>query len=207
MNPALVTAPAVEPLTLVEAKEHLKIDHTDEDTYISSLIASARVFCERYTKLALDEQTLKWTLQSWLGDNEPASYGLESIPALRSGEKFIEVPVGPLSSVTSITTYDDDDNATVWNAANYYVASAHNRIYRRVGITWPKPGRAAEGIEIIYKAGFGANASDVPKSIRQGLLQLIAHLYEHRENVTDVPLSLVPFSVTQSFDLYRKFSL
>jgi len=108
MNPILITAPLIEPVTLAEAKVHLKIDHADEDTYISSLISSARRFCEKYTRGALIEQTWKWTLDRWPGSQDGCNTDLP--PSLQSGEgRFIEIPVTPLISVTSITTYDDED--------------------------------------------------------------------------------------------------
>ncbi|MCH8347366.1 MAG: phage head-tail connector protein [Proteobacteria bacterium] len=206
MNPTLVTAPSVEPVTLAEAKEHLKIDHADEDTYITNLITAARRFCEKYTRLALIEQTWKWTFDHWPGIMDVCD---ETLPlTLRGGDvRFVEVPVTPLISVTSITTYDDQDTATVWAASNYYTSSPQGRIYRRTGASWPSSGRAGDGIEFVFKAGFGTAASDVPTPLRQGLLQLIAHLYENRVAAGDTSSFSVPFSVTENFNLYKRISL
>lgn len=206
MNPTLITPPAIEPLTLAEAKEHLKIDHGDEDTYISGLIAASRTYAERYTKLALIEQTWQWMLDRWPGGSVS---DLETylVPGTTRARKFVEVPFGRIISVTSITTFDEDDTPTIWDAANYYVATSQNRIYRRIGQTWPVVARSAEGIEIIYKAGYGVAASDVPDPIKQGLKQLIAHLYANREGVSETPKTPIPLTITQQFDSYRKVNL
>ena len=206
MNPKLVTAPSIEPVTLAEAKEHLKIDHGDEDTYITNLITAARRYCEKYTRLALIEQTWAWTLDRWPAGKDTCDQNLA--PALRGGDKrFIDFPITPLLSITSITTYDDLDNATIWAASNYYTSSAQGRIYRRTGTSWPAVGRVGDGIEIVFKAGFGSLASDVPAPLRQGLLQLIAHLYEHRVAAEETSSFSVPFSVTESFNLYKRIGL
>ena len=55
----ITTEPATEPLTLTEAKEHLRVDGTDEDTLITSIITVARKLCENYTNRAFITQT--WT--------------------------------------------------------------------------------------------------------------------------------------------------
>ncbi len=109
--------------------------------------------------------------------------------------------------MTSITTYDDDDTGTVWDSANYYVSSPQNRIYRRTGVSWPLAGRAGGGIEILYKAGFGPNPSDVPKSLKQALLQLIAHFYSNRETVRDTQSLHVPFTVREQLSLFKGVKL
>jgi uncharacterized phiE125 gp8 family phage protein len=48
---------------------------------------------------------------------------------------------------------------------------------------WPRPGLSALGIEIAFTAGYGNVASAVPAPLRQALLLLVAHWYEHREPV------------------------
>ena len=75
---------------------------------------------------------------------------------------------------------------------------------RRGSLAWPTPGRAANGIEIAFVAGYGAAAADVPAPIRQAILLLVAHWHEHREPVAigdaDAP---VPPTVSDLLQPYR----
>lgn len=209
MNPTLTTPPALEPVTLTEAKTHLRIDHADEDTLITALITAAREYCESLTRLAFISQTWTWTLDRW--PSRPSRHGGPAdaisavIPALSGGSaRYLEVPRGPLASVTSITTYDDADAATAWATANYFVATGQDRIYRRLGAGWPIPARTGDGIVIVYVAGYGGAASDVPEAIRRAILLMVAQLYERRLAVEEAALAPVPLGVAELLGAYKK---
>ncbi len=176
-----ITAPAEEPLTLAEAKAHLRVTISDDDALITALITAARLYCEDFTRRALVTQG--WRL--WL-DSFPAQDafgdGGGSRPAAPSViRRFIHLPRPPLLSVEGVTLYDDADSGTVFDPSWYFVdtGSAPGRLALRSNAIWPVPGRAANGIRIDFTAGFGA-AADVPRNIRQGLLAHIAQLYENR---------------------------
>ena len=62
------------------------------------------------------------------------------------------------------------------------------RVVLTEGAVPPLPGRVANGIEIQYTAGYGATEDNVPVLLRQGMLQVIAHLYEHRGDSPDQAL-------------------
>ncbi len=55
-----ITPPGVEPITMAEAKTHLRVDHDDEDVYIASLIAVARDEAEAVCGRRFGEQV--WRL-------------------------------------------------------------------------------------------------------------------------------------------------
>jgi hypothetical protein len=59
------TAPAVEPVSVSEAKEHLRVDISDDDTYIGSLITAARKYCEEYLDRALVSQQLTMRMDTF----------------------------------------------------------------------------------------------------------------------------------------------
>jgi hypothetical protein len=186
--------PAAEPLTLSEAKSWLRIDGDDDDTLISQLIGTATAAAEQYLRRSLINQTLKLTIDlcnsgfdSILGDGvynlpETLLYGALPHP--------IELPRGPIVSVTSITTYDISNTSSVYSSANYFVDTAGEKIVLNVGSIWPSNLRQAAACEVLYVAGYGATASSVPQGIKMAMLIHIASIYEQRgmcEDAMDLP--------------------
>jgi uncharacterized phiE125 gp8 family phage protein len=167
MTLILTSPPAAEPLSLTEAKAHLRVDGTDEDTLISSLVTAARVHVETSTRRAL--LTQGWTL------------ALDDWPA----RGLVEIPLAPLQAMSGIEIYDEDGVPETLDADAYEVdaASLPPRILRRRGHVWPRPGLLAGGIHIDLTVGYGDTAADVPEPLRQAVRLLAAHWFEHREPV------------------------
>lgn len=95
----VLTAATVEPVTLEEAKLHLRVDGDDDDTLIEALIAASRDYCERFTGLALSEQTLEFTVDA-------------------SDEVFL--PLAPVTSITSVTSLVDNVETVLVDATDYW---------------------------------------------------------------------------------------
>ena len=188
----MTTSPAVEPLTLSEAKAHLRVDTTDEDTLISSLITAARIHIEMATGRALITQVWSLFLDAWpSGDAVP-------------------LPLAPLVSVGAVRTYDEQGVATALNAQDYFVDTVSQvpRVVRVNGQIWSPPGQVANGIEIAFTAGYGANASDVPEPLRQAVRLLVAHWFETREPVVmGGQADTVPTTVDALVAPYRRVRL
>tara|TARA_R110000824_G_scaffold47353_3_gene134940 strand:+ start:5161 stop:5814 length:654 start_codon:yes stop_codon:yes gene_type:complete len=192
---SLVTAPAVEPISLTEAKTHLRVDSTADDAYITSLIIVAREAAELYTQRTFITQTWQMFMDCWpIGKGRDDWFsGVRQMPITSiTGSSSIELPKPPLQSVTHIKTYANDDTATTYSSANYYVSTysglnpSNGRITLRDGDGWPSPSRNADGIEIHFISGYGDASSDVPQQIIQGILEEIAFRYEHRGDLLDV---------------------
>jgi len=187
----LVTAPAVEPVTLTEAKAHLRVDVTDDDTLISSLITSARQYIERAIRRALITQTWRASI-----DEFPAT-----------GE--IILPKPPLQSVTSIQYTDINDSTSTVSSSTYTVDtdSEPGRIVLKYGQTWPSSSLAVTNpIQITFVAGYGL-AAGVPAHFKQAILLLVGHWYENREAITStggIPKEL-PYAVKSLIDIDRIF--
>ena len=165
----LVTAPAVEPISTADAKSHLRVDISDDDTYIDTLVAVARRTAERISRHALITQT--WDLL------------LDAFPA---GD-VLEIPLPPLQSVTYVQYTDDDGNTSTFAASSYQVDAegTPGRIALDFGETWPADMlQTVAGVRVRFVAGFGDAASDVPEDIIHAMKLMIGHWYENREDVT-----------------------
>ncbi|ODA66840.1 Phage gp6-like head-tail connector protein [Methyloligella halotolerans] len=163
---ALTSAPAVEPVSLAEAKAHLRVDQDAEDDLISALIVSARSWVERQYGLAL-------ITQEW-------SFYLDRVP----GAGAVALPLSPLQSVESVTIHSANGgtNELDQDAYAYDALSKPARLIFQ-GANGGASLRPLNGIEIAYRCGFGDAADDVPGPIRQALLLLIVHWFERREPV------------------------
>jgi uncharacterized phiE125 gp8 family phage protein len=194
MTLQLVTPPAVEPVALAEAKAFMRAGHDAEDNLILQLIASARQRVEAETGRALISRTWREVIDCWDMPGRIAA----------NGQQF-RLPLPPLVSVLSVTIFDADDAGTVWDPAGYFVdtASDPGRITVRDG-SFPVPGRAAAGIEIVFEAGYGDTPDDVPEALREAVLRLTADAYLNREGRTERPL---PMAVQSLLAPYKRVRL
>lgn len=179
VNPVQYTkrtvAPTTEPLTLTEAKAWLRIDVTDDDSLITNLITVVREACENYTNRSLITQT--WTTYYDTWQRDPHIF-------ISTG---IRLRHGPVQSITSLTIFGNDDSSNVWPNTNYFLDPNGERLVFRLNITYPFFTRPGNGIQIIYVTGYSDTETSIPASLKQGMLHLLSHLYEHRETTDALP--------------------
>ena len=166
---SLITAPSEEPLTLQEAKNHLRVetDFTNDDDLILGLIQAAREWAEGETDRAFITQTWDVTFSSF--------------PC----ESYINIPKPNLVSVTTLKYYDENGVEQTWDSANYIVnaGSLPGRVSLAPNIVWPtiQAGRD-KAVTIRFVCGYG-DASAVPEAIKSAIKLKIGELYENREGV------------------------
>lgn len=164
----VVTEPAVEPVSLTEAKLHLRVDISDDDNLITPLIQAARETVEDISRRALITQVWK--------------YILDEFP---SGDEIV-LPLPPLQSVASITYKDQDGSSFTFSSGDYIVNTDADpgKVVLGYGKAWPSTTLYPTGaITVQFTAGFGDASTDVPRKYIQAMLLLIGHWYENREAI------------------------
>ena len=172
----MVQGPAVEPVSLAEARAHLRVGIADDDALISSLIIAARRVAEARTGLCFISQRWQAFRDGWPPDGV--------------------IPLGqwPVRVVEELAVYGEDDQKAVIDPAHYVVdfTSRPARLLLRGSRQWPRPGRMINGIGLRVEAGYGTAAADVPQPLREAVLLLVAHWYGQRgdEQGPGLPVSL-----------------
>jgi uncharacterized phiE125 gp8 family phage protein len=183
----LTTPPAAEPVSLADAKAHLRITHSDDDTYLGKLITAARRAVESRTGLRLITQGWSLFLDRW---PETAAASLQ---------------LAPVQVVVDIIVHGEDDTPATLDGAHYFLDAVNTpaRVVLRDGRTPPRPGRSVNGIEIRFTAGFGASADAVPADLRQAVLLTLAHWSDHRGDAEGGSLPLAALELLDTFRIVR----
>jgi uncharacterized phiE125 gp8 family phage protein len=156
-----ITEPALEPVTVAEARAWLRLDHTSEDTLISELIRAARSEVEQQTGLALIDQQWRMTADRW-----PVS-------------DMMFLPRGPVTGILAVTVYAADGTPATLDPADY-VLDASSYPARLLLEKRATPGRRMNGIEIDFACGHGPTGVEVPDTLRRAIKMLVAHWFEFR---------------------------
>jgi len=175
----VVSGPSFEPVTIAEAKLHLRIDGTADDSWLTDTIGVARLWLERAYNVSFVDQTFDWSMDSFPDD-------------------VIEVPRPPLDSITSIK-YTDAAGVVQTLATDQYdvdVNSRPGRILPAFGKFWPSTQSVPGAVVIRFKAGYGSSAAGVPLDLKHAVYLLVGHWYRNREAVlTGVTSKSIEFAV------------
>lgn len=182
------SGPAIEPVTLDEMDQFLRGDdslETEDSGVLQSLIVSAREYVEFQTRRALITQTWTLYLDHYPKVSDPLGWwdGVRSGSIEAGDQRSIILPISPLQSVTSLSTFDTSNNETLFPADRYYlnITQSMGEVILNNGVVWPTFTRNRNGIKIVYVAGYGDLATDVPGALRTAIKLLVTHWYENRE--------------------------
>lgn len=185
----LITPPTTLAVSLAEAKLHLRVDGSDDDTLITACIIAATEYAEQATGRAIMPQTWEHTLY-----NFPVAFQLTRIP---------------VASVTSIKYYDQDGVQQTLGTARYTLNNADDfgpaYVLPVYGDTWPATRCQTNAVAVRYLAGW-PDAASVPDSIKAWIKLQVGAMYENREAEGAVQTYTLGFA-DRLLDRYKVWSL
>lgn len=205
---SVTTPPATEPVALADAKLHLRVDTTADDTLIASLIQAAREHVERVCQRALMPQV--WTERR---TTFPGTPDLQNIPGAPFG--FLRVPnlvqqtillVGGKVRVVDSVTYVDDTGASQTLDPAAYITDLTTepaQVVPAYGTSWPATREQPGAVAVQYQVGY-ADANSVPAALKAAILLILADLYANREAAVGGPIVENP-AVSRLLDPYKRF--
>jgi uncharacterized phiE125 gp8 family phage protein len=219
MGIRLTLAPAEEPVTVDEAKLHLRVTDSSEDTLITMLISAARIYAENVCRRVFVTQ--KWDLfldafpyYTYYGvipgyvpvDQLPSAWMTMRNYAVRFRGSKIDIPFPRLQSVDAVKYIDPNGVLQTMDPSAYVVdaISEPGVLTPKTGTYWPDTENTTNAVQISFTAGYG-DAADVPAGIKSWILLRVGALYENREEVsvaTRVTVQELPY-VDTLLDPYR----
>jgi uncharacterized phiE125 gp8 family phage protein len=189
LRPVLVTSAAEEPVTLVEAKKWMWVEHSDDDTLIASMVTAAIAHLDGYTGIlgrCIINQVWRQDFEKW--------------------DRDLRLPFPDVLSVT-VKYFDTVNTEQTVNSANYELIQDDQGSLVRFIDNWTGPNLyddRTDAIRVTLTAGFGAAASNVPEPIKAGIKMLAAHWYANREAVGPQNMAELPIGVNSVIAPYRR---
>ena len=184
--------PEAEPITLEEAWAHLRIDsfgsppESADDFWLTEIgIPGARAWAETYLGLTVAERTLEWSARGF--------------------PDVISLPFGPVREVASVIYVDADGLDQTLDPAEYIVNPYATPATIKPVTSWPTAKDQDRSVRVAYVAGYSEDspATPMPAEVKIGVLLMLGHLYESREDTTTATLSLIPNGARTYLDTQR----
>jgi len=170
----VITGPTLEPVTVDEAKKSLRIDNSEDDSYIGNLIETARLFAEEYTSLHIMTQTVERSYRRFPSTN-------------------INLDVWPLQSIDSVK-YDDTSSpmteVTLTVDVDYYADTTTDGGAVETITGWPSVAIKPNPARIRMTAGYSSR-DNVPEKIKNGIKAYVNYLYDADSRWEEIAKSLL----------------
>lgn len=187
--------PVTLPLTINEVKEHLRLDKTDttENALLKVLIIAATEYAEKYTKRDFITRTYETLRDCFLNT--------------------LEIRRNPIQEITKVEYLQSGILVTV-STDVYFLAISNTfpHLTLKENQVWPTDeDQQEQAVKITFKSGYGNTSSSVPDSLREGLMQHIASMYENRGDCDSrvsgtssaMAQKFLPIDAQLIYDMYR----
>ena len=158
-------------LTEVKANVSIHSTNTDHDTELTDIALAAITILERACRRQFTTRAVVW----WL----------DAFPDV----DCLEVPLPPMTILTSIEYYDVNDSLQTWSSANYLsdLVSQPGRIAPISSQSWPSTYDRENAVKITYSAGYGSEPNDYPAPIKQAIKLTVRAWFEETTPQGDIP--------------------
>ncbi|MGP8215801.1 MAG: head-tail connector protein [Bacteroidia bacterium] len=182
----VVTPPATE-LDITTVKNYLRIDFTDDDALLTTLIQSARERAEQYCNRSFITQTLEVYYDKI--------------------EKNFTLPRSPIQNVSTVKLIYLNEVSTLTQNADYYVMGNQDQWITITATTYNLPPGFSPGddlsryhLDVTYTAGYDsqwpilngvAQVSKIPMGIAEAIMKMVGAAYQVREDVVQLSERMV----------------
>jgi len=184
MRSKVTTQPAIEPVTLAELKSSLRVTNGAEDDLLTQYITDARLIVERTTGRKLISQTITAYYTGMGGTASSSWWSGTRIGSEKQlyGDQLLELEFTPVQSITSLNAVETDNSETLIASTEYYLDNFDDDMRPMIHPVNSiiSGSRDENNMKVVYVAGYGDNASDVPSSIRRAIVLLAGQLYYNR---------------------------
>lgn len=182
----LVKKADLSPISLSQIKTHLRLDHSDEDEYLTQLIETASQLVEAYLGRSLMRQT--WELLWQKSDD-----ALTCLTPQRSKPTRIALKFPPFVQIVRLESILESNQLTP--IKRYEIDVMHDMPFLVIGSIYEK-------VRVVYESGYGDFPHDVPGPICQAIMATVTEYYENR-GVVSVPTNNYVQGLLQPYRIIR----
>lgn len=141
MGRVLISGATAEPISTTEAKAHLRVDSSTDDTLIAALVRSAREYCEAFTARQLVSAYWRLTLDEFPAEDTP-----------------IKLFASPARSIISVTYTDTAGAAQTVTASDYSLITSVEpaQVISAYETFWPSTRDITDAVAVNFYAGYSA---------------------------------------------------